>query len=205
MLGQHRGLWFHTIGQRKGLGPHLQSVVHDGPWYVAAKEADTNTLYVTNDLTVVERPRIEFRVHKVNWVGGMEPDELMEPGGVIMDLKLRHGPSLSRGTVRKIEVTSVIAKIPDGLHQNKISGGSGDGEIESETESILIVILDKRDKGIAPGQFAAFYRGSECLGAGVIADIAVDEIYRTQEHLSAIKTKSKSVNSRLDAVQEKRD
>ena len=169
---------------------------------MAAKEADTNTLYVTNDLSVIDRPRIEFRVHKVNWVGGMEPDELTEQGSVRMDLKLRHGPSLLRGTVRKILVPATIVKIPDGLHQNNISGGSDEGVIE--LASILIVILDKRDKGIAPGQFAAFYRGSECMGAGVIADIAVDEIYRTEKHVSVIKTKSKSVNSRQDAIKEKR-
>lgn len=183
-MGQHRGLWFHTIGQRKGLGLHLQSVVHDGPWYVAAKEADSNTLYVTNNLSVIERPRLEFRVHKINWVCGIEPEELMEPGGVIMDLKLRHGPSLSRGTVRmngvrKTRTLSVERLIDSHAHREG-------PEEESVLESFLTVILDKRDKGIAPGQFAAFYRGSECLGAGVIADTAVDEIHREREHMFCV-------------------
>ena len=99
ILGVHRGLWFHTIGQRKGLGLQLQSVVHDGPWFVAAKDADTNTVYVTNDLSVVERPRIEFRVHKMNWVSGRAPPGLRAPGGLTMDVKLRHGPTLSRATI----------------------------------------------------------------------------------------------------------
>merc|ERR1712167_323956 len=48
-LGKHQGLWFHTIGQRKGLGPFLDHKVHQGPWYVASKDVDSNTLYVTND------------------------------------------------------------------------------------------------------------------------------------------------------------
>ena len=32
------------------------------------------------------------------------------------------------------------------------------------------VALQGRDSGLAAGQFAAFYRGNECLGAGSISD-----------------------------------
>jgi tRNA U34 2-thiouridine synthase MnmA/TrmU len=31
------------------------------------------------------------------------------------------------------------------------------------------VTLDRVDKGLAPGQFAAFYDGDVCLGAGAIS------------------------------------
>jgi tRNA U34 2-thiouridine synthase MnmA/TrmU len=144
MLGTHRGLWFHTIGQRKGLGPYLDSVVHLGPWYVASKDPATNALYVTNNLGVVDRPRIEFRVHRVNWVGGEEPAGM--GGGMRVELKLRHGPTLVGGTVTTDE----------------------------GREGVLRVVLDRKDKGIAPGQFAAFYAEMECLGAGVVYDNASD-------------------------------
>ena len=40
-LGEHRGLWFHTIGQRKGLG------LSGGPWYVVKKDIPSNTIYVS--------------------------------------------------------------------------------------------------------------------------------------------------------------
>lgn len=36
ILGSHKGYWFHTIGQRKGLG------LSGGSWYVVAKDVDTN-------------------------------------------------------------------------------------------------------------------------------------------------------------------
>lgn len=36
-IGKHRGFWFHTIGQRKGLG------LSGGPWFVVDK--DTETIY----------------------------------------------------------------------------------------------------------------------------------------------------------------
>ena len=35
------------------------------------------------------------------------------------------------------------------------------------------VQLKERDKGLAPGQFAAFYDGEVCLGSGVITEGAI--------------------------------
>jgi len=40
ILGQHRGLWFYTIGQREGLG------LSNGPWYVIGRDWRTNKLIV---------------------------------------------------------------------------------------------------------------------------------------------------------------
>ncbi|MDR1974891.1 MAG: tRNA 2-thiouridine(34) synthase MnmA [Bacteroidales bacterium] len=40
ILGQHNGFWYHTIGQRKGLG------LSGGPWYVIDKNTDENILFV---------------------------------------------------------------------------------------------------------------------------------------------------------------
>ncbi len=40
-LGEHRGYWFHTIGQRKGLG------LSGGPWFVVRKNVEENVLYVS--------------------------------------------------------------------------------------------------------------------------------------------------------------
>lgn len=41
VLGEHRGFWFHTIGQRKGLG------LSGGPWYVVKKDVAENIIYVS--------------------------------------------------------------------------------------------------------------------------------------------------------------
>ena len=41
ILGTHRGYWFHTIGQRKGLG------LGGGPWFVVRKDTDENVIYVS--------------------------------------------------------------------------------------------------------------------------------------------------------------
>ena len=156
LLGQHKGLWFHTIGQRKGIGLLLgPGSVHLGPWIVAAKDATTNTLYATNDLDVVERPRLEFKVEKINWVSGDLPLNLNIDGDDI-EFKLRHGPNFNKG---KIYI--------------------------DKSYSSASVKLTARDKGIAPGQFAAFYRNKECLGAGIIASTIRDD-YDTEESVQLI-------------------
>ena len=41
-IGTHNGYWFHTIGQRKGLG------LSGGPWFVIQKDIQTNTIFVSN-------------------------------------------------------------------------------------------------------------------------------------------------------------
>ena len=43
-----------------------------------------------------------------------------------------------------------------------------DCRIEFESENLLKVSLNKKDKGIASGQFAVFYKDELCLGGGVI-------------------------------------
>lgn len=40
-IGEHHGFWFHTIGQRKGLG------LSGGPWYVVKKNVHDNAIYVS--------------------------------------------------------------------------------------------------------------------------------------------------------------
>jgi tRNA-specific 2-thiouridylase len=41
-VGTHNGYWFHTIGQRKGLG------MSGGPWFVVRKDVQRNIIYVSN-------------------------------------------------------------------------------------------------------------------------------------------------------------
>ena len=161
VLGQHKGLWFHTIGQRKGVGTMLgPGVVNDGPWFVCAKDAETNALFITNDLELVERPRREFVVDRMNWIEApFLPARASvlatENRGVELDIRLRHGPAITKGTVT--------------LEADTLMPLSADAPARRARVS-----LAQRDKGIAPGQFAAFYRGGVCLGAGVISEVGRD-------------------------------
>lgn len=61
-IGEHQGLIFYTLGQRKGLG------IPSGPFYVVKKDFRKNALIVSNSL---KDPRLYFtkvRIKKVNWI-----------------------------------------------------------------------------------------------------------------------------------------
>jgi tRNA-specific 2-thiouridylase len=45
-VGDHRGLMYYTLGQRQGLGIGGVRNAAEEPWYVAAKDSETNTLVV---------------------------------------------------------------------------------------------------------------------------------------------------------------
>src|SRR6185436_1064760 len=52
-LADHKGVWFHTVGQRKGLG------MGGGPWYVVKKDMDKNIVYVAHTEKYLDHAREE--------------------------------------------------------------------------------------------------------------------------------------------------
>ena len=65
ILGEHQGLPFYTIGQRKGIG------LSGGPWYVARLDKKNNVLWVSkNEKDFLQDNLI---VKNVNWISGVEP------------------------------------------------------------------------------------------------------------------------------------
>lgn len=80
LLGTHRGHWFHTIGQRQGLG------LGNGPWYVAAKEVSTNTVYVSHD-PAAAAPR-SVLLTGCNWIEPPPAGPLPAPPLLV---RVRHG------------------------------------------------------------------------------------------------------------------
>ncbi len=64
-IGKHQGLWFYTIGQRKGIG------LPQGPYYVLDKDLKKNILIVTkNEKDLYKK---ELVVKNVNWISGKKP------------------------------------------------------------------------------------------------------------------------------------
>lgn len=51
VLGQHDGLMFYTLGQRRGLQVGGQTGAEQAPWYIAVKDASRNVLVVVQDFT----------------------------------------------------------------------------------------------------------------------------------------------------------
>ena len=68
-IGEHAGLMFHTLGQRRGLALGGVRGAPDAPWYVADKDLDTNTLWVSQD---PDHPRLlsrELTAAEPAWIG----------------------------------------------------------------------------------------------------------------------------------------
>ena len=84
VLGTHRGVWFHTIGQRKGLG------FSGGPWYVVRKDLERNILWVANGFD----PREAYTDHVTTLpFHALTLSPFTEPGRPIdITLKIRHTP-----------------------------------------------------------------------------------------------------------------
>ncbi|MCQ2298336.1 MAG: tRNA 2-thiouridine(34) synthase MnmA [Bacteroidales bacterium] len=89
-LGTHRGYWFHTIGQRKGL------YLSGGPWFVVKKDIAENTLYVSQGYDPQTQYGTEidlggyYYLSKDIW-GHFDQKEVT--------FKIRHTPEFNRGTL----------------------------------------------------------------------------------------------------------
>jgi tRNA-specific 2-thiouridylase len=72
-LGEHVGLAFYTIGQRKGIGVGGKSGGAGTPWYVADKRLDTNELVVVqgHDHPLLMRTRL--CAAEPAWIAGAPP------------------------------------------------------------------------------------------------------------------------------------
>ena len=64
IIGRHRGLWFYTVGQRKGIG------LSGGPFYVIGKNLAKNRLLVSKKTP----PAVLVKLSNINWVAGAAPD-----------------------------------------------------------------------------------------------------------------------------------
>ena len=88
-LGTHRGYWFHTIGQRKGLG------LSGGPWFVVKKDIEENTIYVSRGYGVETQYGNEFRMHDFHFITD-NPWKGQEKERDIT-FKIRHTPDFTKG------------------------------------------------------------------------------------------------------------
>ena len=144
VIGRHNGIWYHTVGQRKGIGKVLDpKATSKGPWYVVAKDPANRRIIASNryDEEVFDETRSEFYVEDIKWISGLEPVALKsESNDMALTMKIRHGPTIVSGV----------------LHLDSMSTGT--------------INLEERDGGLAPGQFVVFYEDLECLGAGVISE-----------------------------------
>ena len=102
VLGRHKGLWFYTIGQRKGIG------LSGGPYYVLSKDFEKNLLIVTKNKRDLFKK--ELITKEVNWISGKEPrlrqcfdGQAKLPLKIKAKIRYHHNPASA--TIYKIQDT----------------------------------------------------------------------------------------------------
>ncbi|MFP4471842.1 MAG: tRNA methyl transferase PRC-barrel domain-containing protein, partial [Bacteroidales bacterium] len=88
-LGRHRGIWFHTIGQRKGLG------LSQGPWFVVDKDMDRNIVYVSNGYDPESTYQDEIKLAHFQFINEHPDRDYTSEQPV--KFKIRHQPDFTDG------------------------------------------------------------------------------------------------------------
>ena len=91
ILGKHKGYWFHTVGQRKGLG------LSGGPWYVIKKDVDANIVWASKGFDADAQYGNEFTMRDFHfitenpWAGDATEKDVT--------FKIRHSPEFTKGKI----------------------------------------------------------------------------------------------------------
>jgi tRNA (5-methylaminomethyl-2-thiouridylate)-methyltransferase len=94
-LGEHKGIWFHTIGQRKGLG------LSQGPWFVVKKDIANNLLFVSNGYDPSSQYGLEVKLGDFKFINEKVNKDFSIPKAI--KFKIRHSPEFLSGTAVLIE------------------------------------------------------------------------------------------------------
>jgi tRNA-specific 2-thiouridylase len=142
-IGEHVGLSFYTLGQRKGIGigglkerGAARGGNEHAPWFVARKDMAANTLYVVQGHEHAWLQSHRLTADDASWVAGHAP------AGGALSAKSRY---------RQADSNCLLSE-----------GSNAAFELR----------FDEAQWAATPGQSAVLYDGEICLGGGVIASAA---------------------------------
>ena len=99
ILGTHKGYWFHTVGQRKGLG------LSGGPWYVIKKDVEANIVYASKGFDAETQYGYEFSMRDFHFITENPWENISNE--IDVTFKIRHTPDFTSGK---------IIYTPNGVH-----------------------------------------------------------------------------------------
>ena len=144
VLGEHVGLSFYTLGQRKGIGiggvKEKKSTRGGGdhePWFVARKDMEKNTLWIVQGHDHPWLQSHQLRAGDISWVAGEAPTL---------------GVCAAKTRYRQADARCRIDAC------NPADGGFG-------------LHFDEAQWAVTPGQSAVVYDGEVCLGGGIITTV----------------------------------
>jgi tRNA-specific 2-thiouridylase len=141
-VGEHVGLSFYTLGQRKGIGigglkSHKNADGTSEPWFVARKDIANNTLYIVQGHDHPWLLSSELGAGQASWIAG-EPPLVQANSLRALSAKTRY---------RQADVACTVA--PEGLDR-------------------FALRFTEPQWAVTPGQSAVLYDGDVCLGGGII-------------------------------------
>jgi tRNA-specific 2-thiouridylase len=146
-VGEHVGLSFYTLGQRKGIGlgglkerGAARGTSEHAPWFVARKDVDRNTLYIVQGHDHPWLQADALVADDASWIAGVAPD----PGRYAAKTRYRQADAACRAAV-------------------------------VGADSTLTLRFDTPQWAVTPGQSAVLYDGEVCLGGAVIASASMTE------------------------------
>lgn len=142
IIGEHVGLSFYTLGQRKGIGiggikdkASIKGGAEHEPWFVARKDVATNTLYVVQGHEHTWLKSRQLAATQASWTSGHSPT---------------HRDYAAKTRYRQSDAECAYC---------------GDNDQKDGTFTLAF----KQDQwAITPGQSAVLYDGEVCLGGGII-------------------------------------
>lgn len=138
VVGEHIGLAFYTFGQRKGIGLGGSKSGSGEPWFVAAKDIASNTLYVVQGHDHPWLLSRQLVAGNVSWVAGEPPAD-----GFVCGAKTRY---------RQADAGCAFGAAAPG----------------PAGEARFSLAFDDAQWAVTPGQSAVLYDGEICLGGGII-------------------------------------
>jgi len=146
-IGEHVGLSFYTLGQRKGIGlgglkerGAARGASEHAPWFVARKDVDRNTLYIVQGHDHPWLQADALVADDASWIAGVAP----APGRYAAKTRYRQADAACRAA---------------------FVGADG----------ALALRFDAPQWAVTPGQSAVLYDGEVCLGGAVIASASMTE------------------------------
>ena len=142
-IGQHNGLMYYTLGQRKGLGIGGLKESDEEPWYVVGKDLLNNILNVAQGHNHPALFHNTLETGEINWIENTAPI-YNKP----CDNKSIDNNMTAKIRYRQSDQLCTIAKMTDG-EKYKVN-------------------FEQSQRAITPGQSIVFYQNEVCLGGGVI-------------------------------------
>ena len=140
VVGEHVGLSFYTLGQRKGIGVGGQRHGTGEAWFVARKDLVSNTLWIVQGHDHPWLQSRSLRAIDASWIAGAAPQ--ICGLGTRLSAKTRY---------RQLDAPCQLRAGP--------TGEPGKG---------FVLDFETPQWATTPGQSAVLYDGELCLGGGVI-------------------------------------